>query len=526
MFERFQQVAEAIFKDARREGRLIENSSDEDLRKLALEAGARKTKYGNVAVDSEPMNRAAMFTKNNVDFDFGREEWDLVEQARLRLGRERLVSIDVEVGDGSEGITARLIVPQSCVHVAYGGRKLFKPTTEAQAPTHQVIMFTDEEHPGNKKRLLPQKKITIRSVYSPDGRMIKLVRNSDYTGEWKKGVFSAEDWRVKQSGKAIFLHAGLRQDYLEMAHGGWEIQNSLFAALSANGKTTLVARVLGTRKIGERAWLIQDDGGTLRQDGSFLGFEAGGLYIKTDGLNIRDQIESFYGVLRPASFLENVAVDAQGEIDFYNAEKTTNGRAIVERRDFMHASREIGVEEVHNLFIITRGPLIPAIAKLTPEQATAFMILGQSMESSAGDPTKAGEIKNEFFYDPFLIGDRAGHANLFYEIIKGLRIRCYLLNTGEMGEGERRRKITLQETLGILDSTLRGGLEDWVEAEGTGLLVPASVRSVDSVLFHPVPYFYTAEEFEKKQSALAKHRAEIMEQYPELDRQVRKVFLK
>ena len=37
--------------------------------------------------------------------------------------------------------------------------------------------------------------------------------------------------------------------------------------------------------------------------------------------------------------------------------------------------------------------------------AAAFMVLGQSVESSAGDPTQAGKLKNEFFYEFVL--DRA-----------------------------------------------------------------------------------------------------------------------
>ena len=58
----------------------------------------------------------------------------------------------------------------------------------------------------------------------------------------------------------------------------------------------------------------------------------------------------------------------------------------------MHASVNIDVPRIDNIILITRGPIIPAIAKLTREQAVAFMILGQSMESSAGDPTQAGKI--------------------------------------------------------------------------------------------------------------------------------------
>ena len=35
---------------------------------------------------------------------------------------------------------------------------------------------------------------------------------------------------------------------------------------------------------------------------------------------------------------------------------TSNGRAVVQRRDFMHASLHIDVETVDNIVLITRGP--------------------------------------------------------------------------------------------------------------------------------------------------------------------------
>ncbi len=112
MFAEFQQTAQLIYEEARKEGRLIENPSERDLRAMTLQAGARETIYSNVAADSEPPNRAAMFTRNNIDSRFGEEEWNLLNQAEERLAKERIISLDVQVGDGSEGITARLIVPQ------------------------------------------------------------------------------------------------------------------------------------------------------------------------------------------------------------------------------------------------------------------------------------------------------------------------------------------------------------------------------------------------------------------------------
>jgi phosphoenolpyruvate carboxykinase (ATP) len=283
-------------------------------------------------------------------------------------------------------------------------------------------------------------------------------------------------------------------------------------ALSANGKTTLSSKILA-RKGKERSWLIQDDGGTLMPDGSFHGFEAGGIFVKTEGVNPGEQMEIYYGLLKQETLCENVWVTDDGDFDFYNYEKTSNGRAVVPRRYFMHSSPYIDVDRIENLILITRGPLIPAISKLTLEQAASLMILGQAMESSAGDPTKAGTIRSEFFYDPFVSGDRTEHAIRFYEILKGLpyNMNYYLLNTGGIGDGSRYRQIRLEYTLNILDSLFRGGLdnpEDWVDSP-TGFKVPRAVRLIDDIYWSPEK-LYTKAEFDEKQRELNNFRNEVI----------------
>jgi len=523
MFQQFQQTAREIFDAAQREGRLIRNPDESKLRALALEEpGIRCTKYGSLVVESEPKSRAAMLTTNNIDAPFGDAERQLLQQAREHLASQRIVSIDVSVGDGSEGVTARLVVPAGFAHVAYGGVKLFRPTV-TDDPTYQVLMFTDGQYEVSKTRPLPQKDITIRSAHSNDGKLVKFVRNSNYFGEWKKGVFAGEDYRAKLHGDAIFLHAGCRKDTLETHYGPYSTNYSLFVALSANGKTSTTCKIFA-RKGAERSWLIQDDGGTLRRDGSFWGFEAGGLFIKTDALNPGEQAEAYYACLKRDTFLENVWVEPDGSLDFYNMRLTSNGRAVVERRDFMHAANTITTPRVDNLFIITRGSIIPGLARLSHEQAAAFMVLGQSQESSAGDPTQAGKLKNEFFYDPFIAGDPAEHANLFYDILKqNSHIQCYLLNTGWVGDGEQYRDIPLRETVAILDALLRGLLEEWCPSEGTGLSVPRSVPMVDSIIFHPAK-LYAHGEFERRQKNLDRQRAEVIDRYPGLHPAIKGVF--
>ncbi len=509
--EEFAKTADRIRRKAIEENRLIDNPSDEELRLLMeKEPVVRKTIYGNFVAESEPTSRAAMFTKNSVDHPFGEEELQLLAQCEKALAKEKLISIDRIVGNKSSETTARLIVPEGFAHVAYGGRKLFIPAKkEVKQPTYQILFFTDEAFEANKSKPLPQKDITIRLAMLDDGRVVKIVRNSNYIGEFKKGVFAAEDWNAKTRRGGIFLHAGCREDYLQSAHGDYRTVRTLLLALSANGKTTLTCRILA-RKGKEKSWLVQDDGGTLMPDGSFHGFEAGGVFVKTEGVNPGEQREIYYGLLKPGFLCENVYVNEDGDFDFYNFERTSNGRAVVPRRDFMHASPYIDVDRIDNLILITRGPLIPAISKLTLEQAVALMILGQAMESSAGDPTQAGRIRSEFFYDPFVAGDRAEHANRFYEILRGLpHMNYFLLNTGGVGEGARYKEITVEHTMGILDSLLRGGLEDWIDSP-TGFKVPKAIRTVDDIYLHPEK-LYSKAEFEEKQKELNRFRREAIQ---------------
>ncbi|MFC1963804.1 phosphoenolpyruvate carboxykinase (ATP) [Chloroflexota bacterium] len=527
--EEFARTADRVREKAVAEGRILVDPSEDVLRSLVeREPGIKKTIYDNYVAESEPTSRSQMFTKNSVDEPFGEQERALLKQCEESLDKERLISIDRTVGNEQSDTVVRLIIPEKFAHIAYGGGNLFVPVRKKVVqPDYQIIFFGDESWEKNKTRPLPEKDITIRTAMLDDGRMVKIVRNSNYIGEYKKGVFAAEDWVAKTRKGGIFLHAGCREDYLQLAHGGYRPVRTMLAALSANGKTTTTCRILA-RKGMERSWLIQDDGGTLMPDGSFHGFEQGGVFVKTEGVHPGEQAEIFYGLLKKETVSENVYVNEDGDFDFENYERTTNGRAVILRRNFMHASPYIDVEWIDNFIIITRGPIIPAIARLTLQQAAALMVLGQAMESSAGDPTKAGTIRSEFFYDPFVAGNRAEHANIFYEIMKGLpHINFYLMNTGGIGVPTHYnyKDISVGHTLSILDSLVRGGLEDWIDSP-TGFQVPAAIRAVDDVYVHP-ERIYPRADFEEKQKELDRIRHEVVENIgPGLHADIRKVFAK
>ncbi|MFP3909113.1 MAG: phosphoenolpyruvate carboxykinase (ATP), partial [Archaeoglobaceae archaeon] len=250
--EEFANAADRIYKKALEEGRLADNPSRRELRSMVKkQPGAVKTVYRNFVAESEPTSRAAKFTKNSKDQPFGEEEMKLLEQCEDYLGKENLIAIDRIVGNKNSDTTVRLIVPQRFAHIAYGGGNLFrKKRQETEEPDYQMIFFADEAFEENKSKPLPEKDITIRLAILDDGRVIKIVRNSNYIGEYKKGVFAAEDWVAKIKRGGLFLHGGCREDHLQSVHGDYRTVRTVLMALSANGKTTLTSKILA-RKQGE-----------------------------------------------------------------------------------------------------------------------------------------------------------------------------------------------------------------------------------------------------------------------------------
>ena len=61
-------------------------------------------------------------------------------------------------------------------------------------------------------------------------------------------------------------------------------------------------------------------------------------------------------------------------------------------------------------------------------------MLGESIETSAGDPTKAGQAKREVGTNPFIVGPEADEGNRLLQILReNPDMQAYILNTGSIG---------------------------------------------------------------------------------------------
>ncbi len=515
----FKKAAEKIYCDAKKDGRLIEGKTLDEYKEIAIQQeGVIQTNLGSVAADSEPMSRSAPHTRNNVDTPFGEEEEVLADQAVECLSQEKIICLDTIVGDGRDGVTARFIMPDAYAQIAYGVKLLFEDTPAARVvenPTYTIIFFSDDAFEPNKFKKLIDKDVAIRLwMGAKRGDQVKICRNSTYVGEAKKGIFQFESWRVKEIDKlGLFLHSGARVDHLwiyDLETERPELQERVtgVSGLTATGKTTTLCRKLA--KIPkETSEMIGDDGGTLGFDGSYAAFEQGGLYIKTEGLD-ESQPEILRAVLSPDTFLENVAISRYPYMpDFKDTSKTGNGRAVIRRYNIGLASKSLRVDKVDYIFILTRNPLANVIARLTPEQATMQFIYGESIESTGGDPDQAGNFKRVFFLDPFITGDRLEHARLFYNIIKKNRIKCYLANTGTIGEGED--KVTLRQSLASYSDILRVQLRFGSEPDHLGYHHPIKSDRANMDYMIAYPRFHDKELLKRKVRDFLKGRQVFLE---------------
>jgi phosphoenolpyruvate carboxykinase (ATP) len=265
----------------------------------------------------------------------------------------------------------------------------------------------------------------------------------------------------------------------------------------------------------------QDDIVLMQKDASCPGTERN-FYVKTDSLDEQREPLVHKAALRADALLENVMVRENGEPDFLDTSKTSNGRAVIQRgfMDSTDASIDLDRADII-LFITRRDTIIPPVAKLSAEQAGAFFMLGESMGSSASD-LDPGKPKRVVGMNPFVVGPAHVEGNRFYDLMrKNPHVECYLLNTGSVGNRGRGKaeKITVQDSAAIIREIARGGVE-WKQDPDWGYQVIHHCQGVDASKFHPERH-YAKERYLALTEELRKDRREWLAGFPKLDKRIR-----
>jgi len=512
------------------------------LRKMAEEFGI-KTEFGNYNFVSSVKNRSADLTVY-----IGSEK---VMQKELNENQKRILSnIEKTLADVHEYFKK---APFVCVKRRMGSNPYFTPICTLFVSVHKkdavrLAYMVCETLFDLKEGQTGEVKPNLYLVYIPEWQEkdrqiivfpeigITYVLGSDYYGEAKKGFLRMAMWYAKQN-DMLGLHAGAKILKVRDVNGKIKKYGMIIFGLTATGKTTHTCHDHGLKEKEEGIEIIQDDVVFLRKDGAALGSEKG-FYVKTEGLNPKTQPLLYNAIIKTDSILENVMVDYKGKVDFSDQTLTGNGRGIIQRTSLGKYMGDVNLPSLSELdglifaFITRRNTVVPIVSKLTSEQAAAFFMLGESVESTGGDPKRAGESVREVGTNPFIIGDYAQEGNWIYDFLKinEGRTQCYLLNTGGVGEivekDEKGNKIVKQKVLrveieemaNIIKSIVKGDIE-WIKEPNFGLLVPKSIKGVDMKKFD-LEKFYTKDQVKTLVNQLKKERVEWLKRFEGLKKEI------
>ena len=515
----------------------VQHLSEAQARERATPFGG-KTEFGSLNFVSNVRNRSAGLTVY-----IGSEK---VQQRKLSARQKEIIANAPETLARVYRYLDR--APMVAVRQTMGDNPYFNPHCTLYVSTYfkyavqlphmwgQTLPHYRPSAPGPEQTLIyvPEWPEAERQILVFPERSVTFVLGSDYMGEAKKGHLRMAMWNAKQAGM-LGVHAGAKILQVRSADGKVRRYSMLLFGLSATGKTTHSCHDHGLRDHGESIAVVQDDVVFLRQDGSALGTERG-FYLKTEGLNEETQPILYRAATQPRTIFENAMVDSEGHVDFDDETITSNGRGVVQMADLVtHAHDSINLPPVDELdglifiFITRRNTVLPICSRLTLEQAAVTFMLGESVESSAGDPRRAGESVRVTGTNPFIVGDDTEEGNWIFSFMKahGNKVQAYLINTGGVGEvsekledGTRRvhravTRISLDETPAVFRAIVRDKVE-WEQEPYFGTMVPKRVEGMDMSKFDPAN-FYSQSEIDALVAELNADRRKCIEQFTGLD---------
>jgi len=495
------EVMHQIFAKEFRPKRVVDNPSDKELRALAFNHGGTITEFGNLSVVTSVRNRIAKYTEVVLDkLDEGDRR--LVHEVMDYLKTKEMLMLDrVMCQHPGFKKNCRLYVTADYPRLPLmWGNTLFP--SEGGEPDFTVV--TVPEWPEKKVLVFPESGMT-------------LILGTDYKGENKKAMLRQVMYWAKKEGN-LGLHAASK--ILRVKRNGKLTDfGFILFGLSGTGKTSLSCHSHWLRH-PERVVIRQDDVVILRSNGSAIGTEES-YYLKTEGLEPATQPLLYAAAISPRAILENVWVDSgTGRVDFFDAALTSNGRGMVKRCDIAFTDDEIDVPRVdYAIFITRRYDIVPPVVRLNPEWAALAFMLGESVETSAGDPTQAGKSLRVVGTNPFIVGSREEEGNAFLRILRhNPSIKCFILNTGKVGGMDRGQKITVLDSVKILEMLARDKIS-WHRDDFWGYEVPIKIPGVELDRFG-LNNFYSNEEIRELSEDLKRERLKWLSQFAGLNEDI------
>lgn len=277
-------------------------------------------------------------------------------------------------------------------------------------------------------------------------KKIALIGGTGYTGEIKKGIFSALNFILPVYKDTLPMHCS--------ANVGKDGSTAIFFGLSGTGKTTLSTDP-------DRA-LIGDDEHGWTSNNDVFNFE-GGCYAKVINLDADGEPEIF-NAIKPGAILENVVLNADKTVDFKDTSITQNTRVSYPIFHIDNIKEPSVGNNPKNIFFLTADAfgVLPPISKLTPGQAAYHFISGYTAKVAG---TEAGITEpvpsfSACFGAPFMPLHPTKYADMLSAKMKETGVNVWLVNTGwtggPYGIGTRMK---LKYTRAMITAAMDGSLE-------------------------------------------------------------------
>jgi phosphoenolpyruvate carboxykinase (ATP) len=322
-------------------------------------------------------------------------------------------------------------------------------------------------------------------------KKILLIGGTGYTGEIKKGIFSALNFILPHDKNVLSMHCSSN-----IGEGG---DTSVFFGLSGTGKTTLSSDP-NRRLIGddEHGWA----------ENSVFNFE-GGCYAKCIDLS-KETEPQIYDAIKPGALLENITFKNGNVPDYKDGSITENTRVSYPIYHIDNIAKPSVGTAPNNVFFLTCDAfgVLPPISKLTAGQAMYHFISGYTAKV-AGTEMGVTEPQTTFsacFGAAFLPLHPTKYAEMLGEKMRKHDVNVWLINTGwsggVYGVGSRMK---LSYTRSMITAALEGQLDnvDFENHPVFGLAMPATCPDVPTEILNPRGTWTDTNAYDAKANELA-----------------------
>ncbi|WP_029801640.1 phosphoenolpyruvate carboxykinase (ATP) [Vibrio parahaemolyticus] len=425
-------------------------------------------------------------TVKNDNKPITQEVWnDLKELVTNQLSGKRLFVVDGYCGANPDTRLSIRVITEVAWQAHFVKNMFIRPTEEELAtfePDFVVMNGAKCTNPKWEEQGLNSENFTVFNLTE----RTQLIGGTWYGGEMKKGMFAIMNYFLPLKDIAS-MHCS--------ANMGKDGDVAVFFGLSGTGKTTL--------STDPKRALIGDD-------------EHGWDYAKTIKLS-KEAEPDIYNAIRRDALLENVTVRSDGSIDFDDGSKTENTRVSYPIYHIENIVKPVSKGGHANKVIFLSADafgVLPPVSKLTPEQ-TKYHFLSGFTAKLAGTERGITEPTPTFsacFGAAFLTLHPTKYAEVLVKRMEAAGAEAYLVNTGWNGTGKR---ISIQDTRGIIDAILDGSIEDAPTKHIPifNLEVPTSLPGVDPSILDPRDTYVDPLQWESKAKDLAERFINNFDKY-------------